>query len=91
MVALLAPYGAPSYDLTVDGLLPSVVLRDRLISLSVTYRGGLESDQLSLTFDDRPSPTGGSMRIPPRGKAITVWMGYQFRLGQDGGPSRSPR
>ncbi|ESQ15694.1 MAG TPA: hypothetical protein DDY14_14535 [Chromatiaceae bacterium] len=80
MVALLAPYGAPSYDLTVDGLLPSVVLRDRLISLSVTYRGGLESDQLSLTFDDRPSPTGGSMRIPPRGKAITVWMGYQFRL-----------
>ena len=80
MDAQLAPYGPPSYDLTVDDLLPSVILRDRLISLSVTHRGGLESDQLSMTFDDRPSVSGGSIEVPSQGRVIKVWMGYALRL-----------
>lgn len=84
MVALLAPYGPPSYDLSVEGLLSSLVLRDRLISLSVTHRGGLDSDQLSMTFDDRASITGGAISIPSQGKQVTVWMGYELRLVEMG-------
>ncbi len=80
MIPTLSVYGAPIYDLKVAGVTAGAVLRERLVSHAVTHQGGLQSDQLSMTFDDRSSITGGYIEIPERGKELEVWLGYELHL-----------
>ncbi len=68
---------APAYTLTVDGLLGSSTLSDRLLSLSVTLNNGESSDQLSLSLDDRPALLGGGISLPRQGAILTLSMGYE--------------
>lgn len=67
---------APSYQLTIGGLLAGVTLKDRLLSLRVTLNNGHSSDQLSMEFDDRPALLNGAISLPKPGKSIKVSMGY---------------
>jgi len=81
---------APHYDLSINSLVPNPALKDRLVSLNVVLNNGESSDQLSLSFDDRPGLLGGGITLPSTGLEIEVSMGYvayqvtmgKFRVNQ---------
>lgn len=69
---------SPAYSLWVDGIMASEVLRDRLVSLSVTLNNGVVNDQLSLTFDDRAQLHTARIHVPEPGAVISVSLGYGY-------------
>ncbi len=75
---------APAYKLTIDGLPPSPTLKDRLMSISVILNNGETSDQLSLSFDDRPTLFGGALSLPRQGVSLNVSLGYETYLAEMG-------
>ena len=77
VITRLSRLTAPSYSLTVNSLVPNPALQDRLTSLSVTLNNGKTSDQLSLSFDDRPGLMNGGLSLPSPGLEIKVAMGYE--------------
>lgn len=58
------------------------LLADRLISLRVTDKAGLDSDELEITLDDRD----GAVTLPETGAGLELSLGYQetglTRIGQ---------
>ncbi len=56
----------PETDLTL-------VMQDRLISLRITDKAGIESDELEIVLDDRD----GALSLPGRGAELEVSLGYQ--------------
>jgi phage protein D len=60
------------------------VLKERLVSISVTLNNGEVSDQLSLEFDDRSTVFGGGISLPRQGVVISVSLGYQTYTAQMG-------
>jgi len=55
----------------ISGL--SAAANDRLLSVSLTDNAGIEGDSVSITLDDRDY----KLEWPPKGKQITVKMGYK--------------
>ena len=64
---------APAFMLKLDREDITQDFSDRLISLTMTDNRGFEADQLDIELDD----TNGQIALPPRGTALTLWLGWQ--------------
>lgn len=64
----------PQVAVTVDGVPVSGVFFDRLISLTITDREGIQSDTLEMTFSDAPP----HVATPRRGAVVRVDMAGAF-------------
>jgi uncharacterized protein len=62
----------PVFDITVDGVSISSVIRQRLIQLTHTDNRNFEADTIEIEFDD----TDGSLDLPPRGAIIALAFGW---------------
>lgn len=71
----------PAYRIIADQQDITATIRDRLISLHVTDKTGVESDTAEITLDDRNS----AIEIPRTGAHLEIYMGYQetglYRMG----------
>ena len=54
----------------------TAAIRDQLIELVVTDEGGIQSDELKLTLDDRRREDGAIAELPRIGTVLTVSLGY---------------
>jgi len=54
----------------------TAAVRDRLIELVVTDEAGIQSDELTLTLDDRRREDGAIAELPRIGTVLTVSLGY---------------
>ena len=62
----------PAWRLEADGTDITAALGDRLLSLRLTDRAGLDSDGLELRLDDRD----GIVALPRSGARLKLWLGY---------------
>ena len=62
----------PAYQITINSEDISARLADRLISLTLSDKRGLEADQLDLTISDHD----GQVNLPKRGVAIRCYLGW---------------
>ncbi|WP_269915425.1 contractile injection system protein, VgrG/Pvc8 family [Acinetobacter sp. HY1485] len=63
---------SPIYKLEVDGTNITSRINNRLISLKIKNKRGLEIDTLDLELSDQD----GKLEIPPKDANIAVWIGY---------------
>lgn len=72
----------PTFRILANGQDITAILQDRLISISITDKAGLDSDELTVTLDDR----NGAVGLPVRGGTLDVSLGYVetglTRIGQ---------
>lgn len=78
-------WGSPmrqDFQILADGKDITATCRDRLISLRITDKAGLESDEVEVTLDDRD----GAIALPRHGALIDASLGYHetglTRIGQ---------
>ena len=62
----------PDFSITADGKNITALLRDRLISIRITDKVGLDSDEVEISLDDRD----GAVAIPRTGAQLEVSLGY---------------
>ena len=62
----------PAFSIKVNGVTKTHLINDRLISLEIVDKAGLESDSLTLTLDDRDQ----KLIIPSKGAKMEIWLGY---------------
>lgn len=66
----------PVFKIVIDGRRDiTELVRDRLLSLSVSDEAGRQSDSAEIVLDDR----GSAIALPPRGAKMTVSLGYEGR------------
>lgn len=63
---------APAFRIVADGDDITAVIRERLISLSLTDEAGMQSDSLTVVLDD----SAPQIRLPRTGAELRVWLGY---------------
>ncbi|MCD4505509.1 hypothetical protein LQR30_15530 [Chromobacterium piscinae] len=63
----------PDFKIVANGADVTQLLRDRLISIRVTDKAGLDSDELEITIDDRD----GAVALPALGATLQAWLGYR--------------
>ena len=63
----------PDFKIAANGQYISALLRDRLLSLTVTDEAGYQSDALEIRLDNRNS----RIALPAKGAALTVALGYR--------------
>lgn len=63
----------PDFQIAADGKDITALLRDRLISIRITDKAGLDSDELEVSIDDRD----GAVSLPRRGATLDVSLGYR--------------
>ena len=63
----------PAYALSVNDTSITSTLNQRLISLTLTDKSGLEADQLEITLSDHDS----AIAIPDRGVTLSIAIGWQ--------------
>ncbi len=63
----------PIYKIEANEKDVTAVIRDRLISASVTDNEGLKSDTFEITLDDRAN----AVELPITGAELKVWLGYK--------------
>ncbi|MDX2109209.1 MAG: contractile injection system protein, VgrG/Pvc8 family [Verrucomicrobiota bacterium] len=63
----------PKFRIEVEGVDITDTIGKRLISLVVRDEAGFASDTCEINLDDR----GLDVAIPPKGRKLKVWMGYQ--------------
>ena len=61
----------PTYKLTANDIDITDLIRQNLVSLSVSDSGGIESDTLDITLSDR-----GGLAWPSKGAELSFWLGY---------------
>ena len=66
----------PIYELSVDGVLLNPIIKDRLISLSLTDKRGLEADELEIVLSDHD----GKLSLPTRGAEIRFKGGWSHKF-----------
>jgi len=62
----------PQFKIVADGSDATLIIADRLLSLSITDEAGFSSDTCSITIDDRE----GAVAFPRTGAALEVALGY---------------
>ena len=62
----------PLFRIVADGADISALINDRLLSLNVSDKPGMESDSFELRIDDRD----GGVALPTRGAGIEIYLGY---------------
>ena len=62
----------PAYKILAGQTDVTAVIRDRLLSLTLTDEAGYQSDSLEIHLDDR----GGNISLPRRGVTLDVSLGY---------------
>lgn len=65
----------PIYELSVDGVLLNPIIKDRLISLSLTDKRGLEADELEIVLSDHD----GKLSLPTRGASLQFKAGWAHK------------
>ena len=70
----------PDFSITANGANITNLIRDRLLSLSITDEAGIESDKIELRLDDRDQ----KFELPPTGAELEVAIGYQGSLIKQG-------
>ncbi|GHT92797.1 phage late control protein [Betaproteobacteria bacterium] len=63
----------PTFQLLADSQDITDLLRDRLISLRITDKPGIESDECEITVDDRD----GAVAFPRKGATLEISLGYE--------------
>nr|WP_241086840.1 hypothetical protein [Candidatus Vondammii sp. HM_W22] len=63
----------PAYQITINNEDITTRLSDRLISLTLTDKHGLEADQLDLTISDHDE----QVNLPKRGVTIRCYIGWK--------------
>ncbi|UIJ38739.1 hypothetical protein LWC08_03985 [Desulfobaculum bizertense] len=63
---------APAFRIVADGDDITTVIRERLISLSLTDEAGMQADSLTVELDD----SAPQIRLPRTGAELRVWLGY---------------
>jgi hypothetical protein len=73
---------APAYKLTIDGVPSGGQLAKRLTSINLVSHSGENSDQLSLTFDVKPSDASQEVSTPKAdgNTKLKIWLGYEANL-----------
>lgn len=71
----------PVFQIEANGADITALVKDRLVSLSITDEAGITADTLELTLDDRDF----ALELPPSGATLRVWLGYAGRALQDMG------
>ena len=62
----------PSFKIVAEGRDITALLRDRLVSIQATDKTGMDSDEVTITIDDRD----GAVALPRRGAYLDVSLGY---------------
>lgn len=62
----------PVFRISADGTEITQLIRDRLLSLTITDDAGEDSDTLDIVLDDRD----GVIELPRKGVELDVWLGY---------------
>ena len=65
----------PIYELTVDGVLLNPIIKDRLGSITLTDKRGLEADELEIVLSDHD----GKLSLPTRGAEIRFKGGWSHK------------
>lgn len=68
-----------AWRVTLDGRDLTATLAPRLVSLTLTEKGGMESDRLELVLTDHD----GQIELPPEGARLTVALGWKRGTGVD--------
>lgn len=63
----------PTFQIIANGQDITALLRDRLESIRITDKAGLDADELTITIDDRD----GAVSLPERGASLEISLGYQ--------------
>ena len=71
----------PAFQIEANGIDITELIRDRLVSLSITDEAGITADALEVTLDDRDF----QLELPPTGATLHVWLGYEGQPLQDMG------
>lgn len=69
----IAAHPYPVFEITVDGISLTSVIRQRLIQLTHTDNRGFEADTVEIELDD----TDGKLALPPRGAVLNVAFGWK--------------
>ena len=62
----------PMFRIVADGADVTAKINDRLLLLRTSDKPGMESDEFELRIDDRD----GQVKLPRRGSAIEIYLGY---------------
>ena len=63
----------PAFSILADGQNITSLIKDRLLSLSITDQAGVESDLMTLTLDDRDH----KIALPAHGAELECYLGYE--------------
>lgn len=63
----------PTFQIIADGRDITALLRDRLVSLRIVDKPGVDADEVTVTIDDRD----GAVALPRRGAMLEVSLGYE--------------
>lgn len=72
----------PTFRITANDEDITVALRERFVSLRLTDKAGIESDELSLTLADHDP--NAPIALPPTGAELKVWLGYDDQADEMG-------
>ena len=65
----------PIFELSVDGVLLNPLIKDRLISITLTDKRGLEADELEVVLSDHD----GKLSLPTRGASLQFKAGWAHK------------
>ena len=73
---------APRFRVTANNEDITEALRERFVSLRLTDKAGLDSDELTITLADHDPQA--PIALPPAGAELTVWLGYDDQADEMG-------
>jgi hypothetical protein len=74
------PFKPPAWRLEIGGTDKTALLKDRLLSLTLTDNDGWESDSLSIDLDNREN----RLPLPKYDEEVKLWLGYEGALAYMG-------
>ncbi len=72
----------PRFRITANSEDITEALRERFVSLRLTDKAGLDSDELTITLADHDAQA--PISLPPAGAELTVWLGYDDQADEMG-------
>lgn len=72
----------PTFRITANDEDITAALRERFVSLRLTDKAGIESDELSLTLADHDP--NAPIALPPTGAELKVWLGHDDQADEMG-------
>lgn len=79
-LSLFQPFKPPAFRLEIGGKDVTALVKDRLLSLSLTDNDGWESDALNIDLDNREN----RLPLPKYDEEVKLWLGYEGALAYMG-------